>query len=107
MSGLVQFIMSLFPAARRATRELENMQLVKEVKEAYRAKILLWGGALAVVGATLSFGILIRKRSRSARQANETEAREWGLTFATMLAKQEAELDRNRCEVRPLKLYNQ
>lgn len=100
MWGLLRFIISLFPAARRATRELEKLELVREVEEAYHAKMMVWGSAVAVIGATVSLSALLRERARSARQAGESGTRESRLASALVLAKQEKELGQARCEVR-------
>lgn len=100
MWELLRFIMSLFPAARRATRELEKLELVREVEEAFHAKMIMWGGTAAVVGATLTLSALFWERTRSARQADESGARESRLKSELVLAKQENELGQARCEVR-------
>lgn len=108
MSGLLRFIKHLFPAARRAARELAEAQLVKEIEEANHAKMVTLGIVLAVVGATLSLAVLTWNRARKARLADEpSRARELAQALEVVLAKQEAESGRIRCEVRSMELCKQ
>lgn len=61
MSRLLRDIKSLFPASRRAARELAEAQTAKQVQEVlYRTKVVLRGGVLGVVGITaLSLDVLV------------------------------------------------
>lgn len=86
--------------------EVAEAQLAREIEDAFRTKVVMWGGALVTVAIAVSFGTFSWQRARSARQATESTARESELVGKVVHANREVGHARPQCEVQSVPTYD-
>lgn len=97
MSGWLRGMKNMLPASRRAAKELAELQLAKEIEQAYQTKVMMWGAALGGVSIAVFLGVFFWQRARSSRQATESAGKESALVRKMARDIRHA---RTQCEVR-------